>query len=38
VLTDGEFEQAGCSQLEAGARRECEAGARTMEGALVTFS
>ena len=38
VLTDGEFEQAGCSQLEAGPRRECEAGARAMEEALVTFS
>jgi len=25
-------------QLEAGPRRECEAGARTMEDALVTFS
>jgi hypothetical protein len=38
VLTDGEFEQTGCSQLEAGPRHECEAGARTMEDALVTFS
>ena len=38
VLTDGEFEQAGCARLGAAARRRCEAGARTMEDALVTFS
>jgi hypothetical protein len=38
VLTDGEFERAGCTQLESGPRRECEAGARAMEDALVTFS
>ena len=39
VLTDGEFETAGCPQLsDPAARRECEAGARTMEDALVTFS
>ena len=38
VLTDGEFEQAGCARLGAAARRQCEAGARTMEDALVTFS
>ncbi len=39
VLTDGKFEQTGCPELaEADARRDCRAGARTMEEALVTFS
>jgi hypothetical protein len=39
VLTDGAFEQSGCPKLErADARRNCRAGARTMEDALVTFS
>ena len=38
VLTDGEFGETGCSQLEADARRECEAGARRIEEPLVTFS
>ena len=39
VLTDGRFARAGCPQLEpARARRQCRAGARTMEEALVTFS
>jgi hypothetical protein len=39
VLTDGEFERVGCPQLAApAARRECRAGARSMEDALVTFS
>lgn len=39
VLTDGEFERTGCPRLgDPAARRECEAGARTMEDALVTFS
>jgi hypothetical protein len=39
VLTDGRFARAGCPRLEtAGARRQCRAGARTMEEALVTFS
>ena len=39
VLTDGAFEQTGCPKLaEADARRNCRAGARTMEDALVTFS
>jgi hypothetical protein len=39
VLTDGEFAQAGCPRLEsARARRQCRAGAATMEAALVTFS
>jgi hypothetical protein len=39
VLTDGAFEQAGCPKLaKADARRQCRAGARTMEDALVTFS
>ena len=35
----GQFERAGCPELAAAdARRECEAGARSMEEALVTFS
>jgi hypothetical protein len=39
VLTDGEFERTGCSQLaRADARAACVAGARTMDEALVTFS
>jgi hypothetical protein len=38
VLTDGEFARAGCPQLAAAARRECEAGASEMDEALVTFS
>jgi hypothetical protein len=39
VLTDGEFARAGCPKLAAAdARRECEAGAASMEEALVTFS
>jgi len=39
VLTDGEFGREGCGRLRAPvARRECEAGARSMEEALVTFS
>lgn len=39
VLTDGAFERSGCPKLAAAdARRDCEAGARTMEDALVTFS
>ena len=38
VLTDGEFGRSGCPQLRAAARRECEAGARTIDEALVTFS
>jgi hypothetical protein len=39
VLTDGEFERAGCARLEgADARRQCRFGARTMDEALVTFS
>ena len=39
VLTDGKFARAGCPQLEtARARQLCSAGARRMEGALVTFS
>jgi hypothetical protein len=39
VLTDGRFARVGCPRLEpAGARRQCRAGARTMEEALVTFS
>lgn len=39
VLTDGAFTRAGCPRLRgAAARRECAAGARTMDQALVTFS
>lgn len=39
VLTDGGFERFGCPELAgAAARRECVAGARSMEEALVTFS
>ena len=39
VLTDGEFGgAAGCGALAPEARRQCEAGARTMDDALVTFS
>ena len=39
VLTDGAFAQSGCPKLaNADARRNCSAGARTMEDALVTFS
>ena len=39
VLTDGAFAQSGCPKLaKADARRNCSAGARTMEDALVTFS
>jgi hypothetical protein len=39
VVTDGDFAEAGCPQLAAvEARRHCEAGARSMEDALVTFS
>jgi hypothetical protein len=39
LLTDGEFGKAGCGALRAGEpRRHCEAGARTINEALVTFS
>ena len=38
VLTNGEFERTGCARLPAMARRQCRAGARTMNEALVTFS
>jgi hypothetical protein len=39
VLTDGRFARDGCPRLEtAAARRECLAGAATMDDALVTFS
>jgi hypothetical protein len=39
VLTDGRFARLGCPRLEpARARRQCRAGAETMEEALVTFS
>jgi hypothetical protein len=39
VLTDGKFARVGCPRLEsASARRQCRAGAATMEDALVTFS
>jgi hypothetical protein len=39
VLTDGRFARVGCPRLDpARARRQCRAGAETMEAALVTFS
>jgi hypothetical protein len=39
VVTDGKFGREGCPRLDAAdARRECQAGARRMEEALVTFS
>jgi hypothetical protein len=38
VLTDGDFERAGCVRLPAPALRQCRAGARSMNEALVTFS
>ena len=39
VLTDGEFARDGCPRLAtARARRECAAGAATMDTALETFS
>jgi hypothetical protein len=39
VLTDGEFGEAGCPQLrDSKARRDCRAGARQVDDALVTFS
>jgi hypothetical protein len=38
VVTDGAFARTGCAQLTAEARRECAAGARSADDALVTFS
>ena len=39
VVTDGGFARTGCPKLaDVGARRECRAGARTIDDALVTFS
>jgi hypothetical protein len=39
VLTNGEFERVGCPRLQAAlARRQCRAGARSINEALVTFS
>jgi hypothetical protein len=38
VLTDGKFGRAGCPQLAATPRRDCQAGARRVNDALVTFS
>jgi hypothetical protein len=39
VVTNGEFERTGCAELATGhARRQCRAGARSMNEALVTFS
>jgi hypothetical protein len=38
VVTDGAFASAGCPALAVAARRACEAGARSIEAALVTFS
>ena len=38
VVTNGTFAASGCAELDAAARRQCAAGARSSEGALVTFS
>jgi hypothetical protein len=39
VVTDGEFGAEGCRQLQtAGGRRQCAAGTRSIDEALVTFS
>jgi hypothetical protein len=39
VLTDGKFARTGCPRLEPErARRLCQAGARSMNDALATFS
>lgn len=38
VVTDGEFGRAGCQQLATPPRRDCLAGAKRMDDALVTFS
>jgi hypothetical protein len=38
VVTNGSFLRDGCTKLSATARRACVAGARSMNGPLVTFS
>jgi hypothetical protein len=38
VVTDGRFRQDGCPSLARAAREACVAGARSMNGPLVTFS
>jgi hypothetical protein len=38
VVTDGAFAEAGCPRLAAGPRLACSAGARDLQGPLVTFS
>ena len=38
VVTDGAFANSGCPQLVGAGRRECAAGARSVDDALVTFS
>ena len=38
VVTDGAFARSGCSTLDGEARRDCAAGARSVDEALVTFS
>jgi hypothetical protein len=39
VISDGEFRTTGCPKLPTpAARRACQAGVKSMEGALVTFS
>jgi hypothetical protein len=38
VVTDGEFGRTGCPRVPAYARPHCRAGARSIDGALVTFS
>ena len=38
VVTNGHFRSDGCTKLSGSARRACVAGARSMNGPLVTFS
>ena len=38
VVTDGAFARTGCPKLDGEARRNCAAGARSVDEALVTFS
>jgi hypothetical protein len=38
VITDGKFRTAGCPQLDARSRQDCDEGAAAMNAPLVTFS
>jgi hypothetical protein len=38
IVTDGRFPRTGCARLDAEAKLECEAGARTIDEPLETFS